>query len=395
MGTIKLPASTSTVVLSDIHLGVEPRPSVCRALSEVIAAHSGAELIFAGDSFEFSSTVDPEPYQAWRLLCEANGEVLDVLRTHVASGGTVTFIAGNHDAALPVVADLVSRTIAPQRPEAVQIVPWFVRRFDVHVEHGNLWDRDNAPLHPLADWSAATEPLGIALMRRFVTRLGAGEFAHAHDTTPVAGLARAYRLFGPRFAWVAVQYFSTAAALCFEAGRRRKRQALEAAVVGEQRLGDVALATGVSTGALGRVLQGVPAPTHLRVRDTFMRLYFDRVFASVGLTLSASAAAFLGAAPLTLGILGASSAYLAASVMRSNPRYVGPVTALRDASSLVADALDASCVVFGHTHVPEQSDRYVNLGSFAYCLQGGRPYATIEVDGQVTLRRHVEAPQPS
>jgi hypothetical protein len=385
-----LAALPTSVVLSDLHLCLERRPRVSAALCEVIAAYPQTEFIFGGDSFEFSSIDEPDPAQAWRRLCDANPKVMDALRSHIEGGGSTTFLAGNHDAALPVIAPLVQQALAPNRPAAVAVAPWFVRRGSVHIEHGHLWDRDNAPLHPLADWSTATEPLGISLMRRFVTGQGAAIFAHAHDTTPVAGLWRAFRLFGHRFPWMAVRYFSTAASLCFEAGLPRKLQIAEAARTGQGRLSSVAAVAGVCPAALERVLRGAPAPTHASAADTFMRLYFDRVFASVGLTLGAGAVAVAGAAPLTLGVLGASVAYLAAASLRPRPRYVGPVEALRAASEVVADALSASLVVFGHSHVPEQSERYVNLGSFTYCRQGGRPYATLDSDGQVTLRRHAE-----
>src|SRR5690606_21193980 len=123
-----------------------------------------------------------------------------------------------------------------------EVSPWFVRRGGVHIEHGHLWDRDNAPLHPLDDWSAATEPLGVALMRRFVARRGALEFAHAHDTTPVAGLARAFALYRFRAPLVIAQYFATAGALCFEAGKRRKLQALKAEASGSVRVMQLASA---------------------------------------------------------------------------------------------------------------------------------------------------------
>ncbi len=362
-----------------MHLSVEPRPAIAGALCEWIAAHDGCEIIAGGDWFEFSAVVEGDAPAMWRRVCAANPEVIAALRRHTARGGRLTLLAGNHDAPLCAAADEVICTLGPAR---CSVESWFVRRGDVHVEHGHLWDRDNAPLHPLADWSHATEPLGIALMRRFVARSGALDFAHAHDTTPVKGLARAFRLYGVRAPAVVVQYFSTAAALCFEAGKRRKLQALEAEALGRTRLLAHASAAGVHPSILESVLAGAPDPTHLRFYDTFMRLYFDRVIAGVAATTSASVAALMGAAPLALGVLGVSSLYLAGS-MRAGPRYEGPVAALRQAAALVADALEARCVIFGHTHVPEQGDRYVNIGSFAY--SAGRPYAAIRGDSSVQL----------
>jgi hypothetical protein len=345
--------------------------------------------VFAGDLFEFSSAKTDDAGVMWDQLCSANAEVIAALQAHTATGGKVTLLAGNHDAPLTAVSEHVVERLGDST--TVEVAPWFVRRGGVHVEHGHLWDRDNAPLHPLADWAANTEPLGIALMRRFVVKRGALAFAHAHDTTPAAGITRAFRLFGVRAPIVIAQYFATAGALCFEAGRRRKVQALHAEAAGSGRLSQLAAVSGVETASLCAVLDGAPAPTHLRFSDTFMRLYFDRVLASVAAMASASSAVMVGVVPLTLGVFGLSSLYLASSVLRRGGRYQGPVQALREAASVIATALDARCVVFGHTHVPEASESYVNLGSFAYCPADGRPYAEIVDGSRVVPRRWAEA----
>lgn len=384
--------SQQIVVLSDIHLSVRPRPAIEQAVCDLLAAYPDAEIVTAGDLFEFSAVTDGDPASMWRRLCEVNGAAIEAFRRHVARGGRLTLIAGNHDAPLAAIAEEVVESLGGAA--RVEVSPWFVRRGGVHIEHGHLWDRDNAPLHPLGDWSHATEPLGIALMRRFVARCGALEFAHAHDTTPVAGLARAFALYRFRAPLVIAGYFSTAAALCFEAGKRRKLQALQAEACGSARVMQLASSVGVEPTALYGLLAGAPVPTHSSFSGTFMRLYFDRILAGVAATVSATAAAATGAAPLVLGVLGVSSLYLANS-LRIGKRYDGPVQSLRDAADLVADALGASCVVFGHTHVEEQTPRYVNLGSFAYCSSEGRPYALISPDGTVTVQRWAPAAGPA
>ena len=68
----------------------------------------------------------------------------------------------------------------------------------MHVEHGHAYDPDNAPTHPLVVPSVATEPLGVALTRRFLAPNRAFDFAHATEITPFEALARAARVFGTR-----------------------------------------------------------------------------------------------------------------------------------------------------------------------------------------------------
>jgi UDP-2,3-diacylglucosamine pyrophosphatase LpxH len=393
--SMPLTASDRVVVLSDVHLGIERDARLADAVCGCVQAQAGAEVIFNGDTFEFSSVVDSDASRMWRQLCEVHPDVISTLRRHVASGGKLTFVAGNHDAALTAVAPEVVADLGG--PERVQVAPWFVRRHEVHIEHGHLWDPDNAPLHPLEDWSSSTEPIGVALMRRFVARRGARAFAHAHETTPAAALQRAARLFGWRMPLLLAQYFKTAGALCFEAAKRRGQ--IESAYrVGSERLTALASAEGVDPNALWSVLAGAPDPTHLRFRAIFMRLYFDRVLASVAATVGAGTAAIVGAAPLALGVLGLSSAYLASAALqpRSKSRSTGPVQALREASEFVRSALDAELVVFGHTHVAERRPGYVNLGSFGYATEQGRPFLAVRwQDGQADVQQQIWPPTPA
>ncbi len=112
---------------------------------------------------------------------------------------------------------------------ALEIAPWFVRRAQVHIEHGHFYDPDNAPAHPLAEWSPETEPLGIAITRRFVRPSGAYHFSHAHDTTPLAGIAKAFRVYGARTPLIITEWFQVAAGLCKETRQRGRFDAERAA----------------------------------------------------------------------------------------------------------------------------------------------------------------------
>ena len=87
-------------------------------------------------------------------------------------------------------------------PESVPLTtfPWFIRRAGVHIEHGHFYDPDNAPNHPLSQWDHRTEPLGVALTRRFIAPNGAMMFAGAYQVTPMAGFMQVlseYRLRAP------------------------------------------------------------------------------------------------------------------------------------------------------------------------------------------------------
>lgn len=376
------------LLLSDVHLGPRARPELARALCELVRAHRDWEVIFVGDTFEFSAIVDPDPEHAWDLIKRANPEVMAVLCAHVAAGGRLTFVVGNHDAALSALSDRFATEFGGR--EQVSVVPWFTRRGHVHLEHGNLWDRDNAPLHPLAVWRSTTEPLGIALMRRFCAKCNAIEFAHAHQTTPAGGLARAFRLFGFRAPLVVVSYFLTAWALCFEALLWRKRQSQLARIEGSQRASLLAEQWSIEPERLRRLLELAPVPTHGRFATTFMRLYFDRVLIGIACLWALVSVAAAGPTGAGVGVLVLGSGYLWWGSRRGVARYPGPVEALHEASLAIARDLRAQVVVFGHTHVEQSIEQagshYINLGSFAYSHGPGRPYALIEGE-RVSSRR--------
>ena len=118
-----------------------------------------------------------------------------------------------------------------------------------------------------------------------------------------------------------------------------------------------------------------------------MRLYFDRVIATLGLVGGASVA-LAARSVLAAGVAALSGAYLVSSVKRSGSRYSGLTEQrLREAASLVAGATGAELVVFGHTHQEEDAPGYVNCGSFAYPKRGGRPYVLVDTSGRAERRR--------
>ncbi len=353
----------------------------------MIQAHAGTEIVIAGDAFSLSS--DPgerDPVESVTTLVKSEPRLVAALRAHLAAGSKLTLLAGNHDAA---VADPRTRAgllsaLELQEHAPLALEPWFIRRGQVHVEHGHLWDPDNAPAHPLSSWSGRTEPLGIALTRRFIARYGVWQFAHAHETTVAGGLSRAFNLFGPRAPLLIARYFLSSGRLCaeslFERGLADERAR------GQAELEELSAQSGVDAAALAALVAAAPEPTHLRFRNLFLRLYYDRVFASLALGAGLFGVA-LAASPLSAAVAVGSGAYLGWNVRHSGSRYQNrPIQRLREGAEIVRRFTDAGLVVFGHTHVPEHAAGYANPGSFGYPAPGtGRPFLSVDADGNARL----------
>ncbi len=375
------------IVASDLHLSSEASAGTVRDLGRLVHAHPGHELILAGDVFNLSwEPPERAAVDAVLALFSAFPELGASLREPLAGGTPLTLIAGNHDAGL-LGAELRSALLQRLELNAdapLSIAPWFVRRGSVHVEHGHFYDPDNAPAHPLAQWTPETEPLGIALTRRFVRPSGAYHFSHAHETTPLAGITKAFRIYGARTPLIIADWFRVAGRLCLEARQQGRFLAEERA--GAAALLDFAELVELEPQVLNALLQGGAVPTHRNFRDTFMRLYFDRVFASMGLMLSS--AAYLAWKSRAAGIAGLlAGLYLIQSVQRTGNRYEDlPEERLRAAAQRVRELTGARAVIFGHTHQVDEVPGYANSGSFGYSASG-RPYVRSDERGQLTVHR--------
>src|SRR5688572_12036619 len=133
-------------VVSDVHLARAKKQAVGRDLARLVRDHAGFEIVLDGDTFDLS--VDPParaPAESVAEILAAHSDLTDALRTHVEKDGRVTFVAGNHDAAVATseVENALANSIAPERQDRVTVAPWFLRRGDVHIEHGHLHDPDN------------------------------------------------------------------------------------------------------------------------------------------------------------------------------------------------------------------------------------------------------------
>jgi UDP-2,3-diacylglucosamine pyrophosphatase LpxH len=375
------------IVTSDLHLSVGASAGTVRDLVGLLRANPGHEFILAGDVFNLSwEAPGRSAARAVVSLLSAFPELLAALREQLSGGTPVTFLAGNHDAGLMAAevraALLAQLELSPSA--ALSVAPWFVRRGDVHVEHGHFYDPDNAPAHPLAEWSPETEPLGVAITRRFVRPSGAHHFSHAHDTTPLAGIAKAFRIYGARTPLIIAQWFQVAAGLCLETQSRQRFDTERQ--VGERALSNFAELVQLDQEVLRDLLDSGAVPTHRHFQKTFMRLYFDRVFASTGLLLSA--ASYLAwksrAAGLTALLAGL---YLIQSVQQTGNRYEDlPVERLRAAAARVRELTGARSVIFGHTHRVDAGPGYANSGSFGYS-EHGRPYVRVDQAGACRVER--------
>ena len=141
------------------------------------------------------------PGRKHRRRCSAPHEELRAsLRAQLAAGHPVTLVPGNHDAdvARAGMRDALLGWLELGEDAPLDVVPWFVRRDGVHVEHGHVYDPDNAPTHPLVPPAPDTEPLGVALTRRFLAPNQAFDFAHATEITPLDALIARGRVFGAR-----------------------------------------------------------------------------------------------------------------------------------------------------------------------------------------------------
>ena len=375
------------IVSSDLHLSAEGSGGTVADLARLLRAHPGQELILAGDVFNLSwEPPDHEPTGVVLSLIDGYPELSAALRQHLTGGGKLTFVAGNHDAGLMdgQLRDALLSKLELQANASLEVTHWFVRRGGVHVEHGHFYDPDNAPAHPLAAWTPATEPLGIAVTRRFLSPGGVHQFSHAHETTPLAGILKAFRLYGARTPLIIGNWFRVAAKLCLETQEKGRFDAELAA--GEAALQGFAELVELEPDLLRGLLEGGALPTHRDFKKTFMRLYFDRVFASTGLLLSG--AAYLAWKSRAAGLLGLlAGLYLIQSVQRTGNRYEDlPNERLRIAAQRIRELTGAHHVILGHTHHVDEVTGYTNSGSFGYSRHG-RPYVFIDETGAAHVRR--------
>jgi len=103
----------------------------------------------------------------------ANPEFKAALRERLVQGTPVTLFAGNHDAQLaaPQVRSKILDCLELNDKSPLACGTWCLNWEGLHLEHGHMYDPDNAQTHPLVAPRFDTEPLGIVMMRKVLARL--------------------------------------------------------------------------------------------------------------------------------------------------------------------------------------------------------------------------------
>jgi hypothetical protein len=267
----------------------------------------------------------------------------------------------------------------------VSVSPWFFREGGLHIEHGHLYDPDNAPAHPLA---SARGTLGVHFVEEFIAKTGAFAYLNANDKTPLHLFTSAFRWYGRRGPFVVYTYFEAAFSALAKSGRFWSGAADAARA--EASLTAFLSGAGIDERSVRALMDERATPTMSSLRDTVARLYLDRVTATV--SILAGLGAFAVGRRKLAAVLGAAGlAGLAWSWSRGHDRYGGKVPARLDAAAdRVRRAAGADLVVFGHAHELADRDGYSNTASFAFPRNApGRPF--LEISNGRAERRFLPA----
>lgn len=368
-----------TVVLADLHLVRQTPREVTDDLARLVRAHPGARLVFAGDLFDLSSEAPRAPRaEALREALSAHPTARAALAEHVDRGGELWMAGGNHDAEVgapeftAALADALG--LAAPAQTRIRTSPWFFREGGLHIEHGHLYDPDNAPAHPLV---SGQRSLGVHFVEEFIAPTGAYRYLQCNDQTPLKLFLSAFSWYGPRAPYVVYRYFYTAIGAVLKSGPLYRGRA--EAALGADRVEPFADELGVPREVPEALIGLAAQPTMESLTRTFTRLYFDRVVAT--LSLGAGAAAMgLGKRRAGTAALAAGALTMAVSWAAGHNRYAGTVAErLAQSARQVGEATGAKLVVFGHTHLSTLGDGYANTGSFSFPRGApGRPFLEIE-----------------
>lgn len=361
-----------TIVVADVHLTRYTPPEVTSSLAGVIERNAGSRLVIAGDLLDRSAEEQPPSLDE---LFGRHPSLRRALGEHIGRGAELVLCAGNHDAELK--DDGMRRELArvlaldTAATERLVVSPWIWRSGALHVEHGHLYDPDNAPAHPLVGEAPS---LGVRFVKDFIAPTRAYTYLNRNDKMPLELFLEAFTRYGARGPYVVAQYFRTAFAALAASGpspiERERRE-------GEALVASFAERIGMPAEDLAQLGARAPEPTMARLDATFARLYLDRVAATVSL-LGAGTLAVLGRRRAAAAAFAFGAVAMLTSWARSRDRYGGRVVErLVDGARLVAEVTGARAVVFGHAHRPELREGYANPGSFAFPVGRERTYLRI------------------
>jgi predicted phosphodiesterase len=369
-----------TIVVGDLHLSRGAPKKVGDAFAKLLGDHPGSRVVVCGDFFDFSAD---HPTSSVEDALGAHPLAKKSLAEHVERGGELWLAAGNHDSEVGS-GDFASRlacALGLRSPQGrIRISPWFFRIGSVHIEHGHLFDPDNAPAHPLVQGEVS---LGVHFVRELIAKTGAHAYLNRNDETPLKLFLSSFTLYGQRAPFVIYKYFETAFRALARSGPFFRSVDPDEACVAT-----FARDAGISEAEARRLASIAPPPTLASMTRTFARLYLDRVAATLALASGAGLFAFgkrgAGASLAALGAIG-----LVVSWSISHDRYGGAVEErLRRGAADVRQVCAADLVIFGHTHREHESEGYANTGSFAFPrTDRGRPY--LELHGSRAVRRYL------
>ena len=372
------------LVVGDLHLGPAAPAGTEEAMVELLLRHRDAEFLCLGDLFDLSAdTSARDAAESVLAHLDRYSRLSSALGTHLSRGAPVTLVVGNHDAELGATgireAILGKLDVAPTSDLTIE--RWWTRRGGFHLEHGHVWDPDNAPIHPLVATRHDNEPLGVALTRSVLAPTGAYQFAHAHHTTPLQGLIRALRELGARAPEIILRYFVTGARIFWRAATRGHEHTWR---IGANAIDAFAKDKGLPSSIVECLTQLRPTPRHARAASTFARLYFDRAAATVAAVASGTVS-LVEREPAYLLVAVAGLLYLQGSVGDRAHRYSASLVERVESAALgIGPLVQAHAVVFGHTHVPRARAGYANCGAFGFPGQQGRPYLLLEGNDRIS-----------
>jgi UDP-2,3-diacylglucosamine pyrophosphatase LpxH len=371
------------VALGDVHLTRSTPRAVSNDLATLVEKHAGARIVIAGDLFDLSADLPKQPLErAIDEVFTTHARAKAALGRHILEGGELWLVSGNHDAALgfdDFRAALEKNLDLPEHARSrLRTTPWFFRDGHLHIEHGHLFDPDNAPTHPLVLGEAS---LGVHFVEQFIAPTGAYRYLNMNDETPLKLFLSSFSLYGPRAPYVIYRYFHAAIHAVLRSGPGFRRRSTLEEPLGEEEIARFTEALGVSPDLARTLLDLSARPTLESISRTFSRLYFDRVLSTMAMTAGLSAIALgkkrAGKTVFSLGALA-----MASSWARGHNRYRGTTAEqLADGAQRIVDATQARLVIFGHTHREALGENYANTASFAFPRGApGRPFLEIEAD---------------
>jgi len=370
-----------TLLLADVHLVSWTPSDVTLDLARLIEDHPGSRIVLVGDLFDLASERSSLPLpRAVAAVIGAHPRLREALARHLEQGGEIWLAAGNHDVEVGQAdfraAFLAAIGVTVDPGERFRASPWFFREGALHIEHGHLYDPDNAPAHPLVFGESS---LGGHFVEHFIAPTGAHRYLNANDSTPLKLFLSSFTWYGPRAPYVIYRYFYTAISAMLRSGPFYTAGGEIAA--GRDREARFAEELGVPLEMVQAVSALGATPTLESLAMTFTRVYFDRVIATLAMAggLAAVGLGRRGAGALSIG-LGA--LVMGASWAKGHDRYTGTVAErLARGASRVGEVTGAKLVVFGHTHREAHGDGYANTGSFSFPRGApGRPFLEIEGD---------------